>query len=364
MFDFDELDALEALAEATATSGPAFASFDFDELEELETPRSEVKQHQEVKTADPETNAKFQQALEDAVRRRRKAAGLTEVHVGDSDLTMKIQQAVESARLRKENSEPKELAKLEEKAQKALAGALERQNAPSMPTNIGYSSQGLWQNDSKTWNSGSTYGGWRSWPATRGTTDITDIAEQDGDGWDVPIKVGAPHMSKEARVQLGKACMDAKVLDEQLKKVLDAAKARQSQNYSASVPQATIEQIQKAQMVAESRSYVANQLLPNEFIQARRMAPYKPKPEGEDMDENEADEVAHSTGEEKIAKEEFKSPSKGARKRSRVWRPVQAATAQIHEVETAQPKHVRWADQSDESEAEAEGASPRQRGGG
>jgi hypothetical protein len=308
-FDFDELDALEAPSQpaekVTAAStnapvfvtcvedSPAYAAFDFDELEAVEASVGTISDQAmrndtpvkaagprtvtPVKTADPETEMKIQQALADAVRRRRKAAGLAEENVADSDLATKFQKAVEEARLRKENKEPKELSKIEQTVQKNLAAARERQN-------------GSYDANSH-WNSG----GWWPWPLKSQETYIaTDV--QDGDGWDLPIQVGATK------------------LQGQVQKALDEAKVRQSQTYFAStepsVPHSTVEQIQKAQMVAESRSYIANELLNAPWKVARRTAPYKPK-----------------TDESKLKRAE------------------------------------RWADQTD-SDAEAEGASPRQRGGG
>jgi len=318
-FDFDELDSLEAASAKHAETvriQPVKAA-DLETNIKIQQAASakhdETARSEPVKAADPETTMKIQQALEEAVRRRRKAAGLAEENVPDSDLTTKIQKAVEDARLRSENSKPQELSKFDEAVQKALVGARKRQNVPASSTNL-YQSSAEGQ-----WNSGSSYGSWWPWPIT--STPIANHVPVDGDGWDQPIQAGASYMTKQARIQLGRACVDAKVLDNEVKKVLDEAKARQAQTYFASaepsMPHNAVEQIQKAQMVAESRSYLSNK-----FLQARRMAPYKPKLKDEPAQEVAAQEVA------------------------------------------AQAKNIRWADQSDDSDGEAEGASPRQRGGG
>jgi len=394
-FDFDELDSqLEALEEPDKASiaAPAFASFDFDSLEALEEeslqtlstahpePQPQPQPQPEVKSADLQTDTKIQQALADAVRRRRKAAGLAEEKVGDSDLTTKIQQAMSEARSRKESNEPKQLTKIEETVQKALASARERQNDPSSFAAFHnsswedagyYSADGQWQNQSKEWKTGSTYGSW--WPTALPTTRSNWNTEDDG--WDLPIQVTQQmNMTKQARVQLGKACMDAKVLDDELNQVLSDAKARQSQQKVSapsepSVPDRTAVQIQQAQMVAESRSYLANDLL-----QARRMAPYRPNPAIEveqSKDKGCQDDrcVICSPRGQDTKKEDFTVPETShqaatAPRRlrqktatpARVWRPVQQAPAQA--------KHARWSDECDSSEGEGEGCSPRQRGGG
>jgi len=318
----------------------------------------ELAKSNPVKTVDPDTRNKIQQALAEAIGRRRKEAGLAEKDVGDSDLTMKIQQAVADARLRQENSEPpKELTRIEEAFSNALAGARERQQANQ------------WH-DRK---SGSTYGSW--WPSTAAKTGTCWNSPATDDGWDQPFQVGPKQMTKEARVQFGQACMDAKVLDDELKKVVDDAKARQSQTYAGPEHSPrTAARIQNAQMIAESRSYVAFQIL-----KARRNAPYqlddgKKEPiEGlvQDTDDSKDDKCqdarcvvcspraqdqseALSTSAQKAS---LVAPTTKSPARTRKWVPVTESAAPVW-------KRVDcWADESD-SECEAEGASPRQRGGG
>jgi len=113
-------------------------SVDFDEPKTLEASSSHCgisiihAESQPLKTMDVETSSKIQQALADAVQRRRKEASVAEQKTGNSDLSKKIQQAMTEARLRHENKDPDKL--MSARVQKALAGARDRQNGSLVKT--------------------------------------------------------------------------------------------------------------------------------------------------------------------------------------------------------------------------------------